>query len=58
MQDSNGDTYILTTAKSKDEHIHISDINYNLQLKDIYADRKVCRLSQPYHTIRSNFLPA
>ncbi len=32
-----GDTWILTTAKSKDEHIHISAINYDLKLSEIYA---------------------
>ena len=32
-----GDSWILNTAKSMDAHIHISAIEYDLQLKDIYA---------------------
>ena len=32
-----GDTWVLTTAKAKEEHIHISAINVNLLLSDIYA---------------------
>jgi Uma2 family endonuclease len=32
-----GDTWILTTAKSTSEHIHLSAINYDLGLSDIYA---------------------
>ena len=32
-----GDTWVLTTAKAKEEHIHISAINVNLFLSDIYA---------------------
>jgi Uma2 family endonuclease len=32
-----GDTWILTTAKSKDEHIYISAIDYKLKLSEIYA---------------------
>jgi Uma2 family endonuclease len=33
----NGDSWILTTAKGLDSEIHINAINYNLQLKDAYA---------------------
>lgn len=32
-----GDTWVLTTAKEKTEHIHISAINFNLSMADIYA---------------------
>lgn len=32
-----GDAWVLTTAKSKREHIHISGINFDLALDDIYA---------------------
>ena len=32
-----GDTWILTTAKSKNEHIHISAIDYDLALANVYA---------------------
>ena len=32
-----GDSWILNTAKSMDAHIHISAIEYDLQLRDIYA---------------------
>ncbi len=31
------DKWILTTAKNKEDHIHISAINYDLALSDIYA---------------------
>lgn len=33
----NGDTWVLTTAKSLESHIHISSINLPLALRDIYA---------------------
>jgi Uma2 family endonuclease len=33
----NGDTWVLTTAKNLTDHLHISAINYNLSLSDIYA---------------------
>ncbi len=32
-----GDAWILTTAKSKEDHIHLSSISYDLKLSDIYA---------------------
>lgn len=32
-----GDTWILTTAKSKNEHIHISAIDYDLALVNVYT---------------------
>ncbi len=32
-----GDTWVLTTAKDTSEHIHISAINYDFALADIYA---------------------
>jgi Uma2 family endonuclease len=32
-----GDTWILTTAKSKEDKIHISAIEYDLPLADVYA---------------------
>ena len=32
-----GETWVLTTAKAKEEHIHISAIKVNLLLSDIYA---------------------
>lgn len=31
------DTWILTTAKDKNNYIHISAINYDLQLSDVYV---------------------
>ncbi len=31
------DKWILSTAKDKPDHIHISAINYDLALSDIYA---------------------
>jgi Uma2 family endonuclease len=33
----NEDTWVLTTAKDKGEHIHLSAIDYDLALIDIYA---------------------
>jgi Uma2 family endonuclease len=33
----NGDTWVLTTAKNLTDHLHISAINYNFSLSDIYA---------------------
>jgi len=33
----NNDTWILTTAKDKNNHIHISAINYDLKLQDVYG---------------------
>ena len=32
-----GDSWILTTSKTKEEHIHISAIGYDLALADVYA---------------------
>jgi Uma2 family endonuclease len=33
----NGDTWVLTTAKGLENHIHLSSINLTLALRDIYA---------------------
>jgi Uma2 family endonuclease len=36
-----GDTWVLTTAQGRDSHIHISSINYDLQLSDVYAQFEI-----------------